>query len=81
MNKDLGFSPSVFGFGAGVFFIGYAAFMVPANAVLERVGARRWIFAIMAAWGALSASNAFVQDAARKASAYGTWRFRRSSPR
>jgi ACS family tartrate transporter-like MFS transporter len=63
MNKDLGFSPTAFGFGAGVFFFGYAAFQVPANVVLEKVGARRWIFCIMAAWGAISASNAFVQSA------------------
>jgi len=63
MNKDLGFSPSAFGFGAGIFFFGYAAFQVPANAVLERVGARRWIFCILAVWGAISSSNAWVQSA------------------
>jgi ACS family tartrate transporter-like MFS transporter len=62
MNKDLGFSPTVFGFGAGVFFVGYALFMVPANVILERIGARRWIFCILAAWGLLSASNALVQS-------------------
>ena len=61
MNKDLGFSPTVFGFGAGVFFVGYALFQVPANVILERVGARRWVFCIMAVWGLLSASNALVQ--------------------
>jgi MFS transporter, ACS family, tartrate transporter len=38
MNKDLGFSPSVFGFGAGIFFLGYFLFEVPSN-----VGARLWI--------------------------------------
>ena len=63
MNADLGFSPAVFGFGAGIFFVGYAFFQVPANVILERVGARRWIFWIMAMWGLLSASNAFVQSA------------------
>ncbi|HEX3486523.1 MAG TPA: MFS transporter, partial [Micropepsaceae bacterium] len=63
MNKDLGLSPSAFGFGAGIFFFGYAAFQVPANAVLERVGARRWIFCILAIWGAISASNAWVRSA------------------
>src|SRR6185312_17384369 len=41
MNRDLGFSPTVFGFGAGVFFLGYSLFQVPANLLLERVGARR----------------------------------------
>jgi ACS family tartrate transporter-like MFS transporter len=61
MNKDLGLSPAIFGFGAGVFFIGYLLFQVPANVILERVGARRWIFCITAIWGLISASNAFVQ--------------------
>jgi ACS family tartrate transporter-like MFS transporter len=61
MNKDLGFSPTVLGFGAGIFFIGYALFQVPANLILERIGARRWVFCIMAVWGLLSASNALVQ--------------------
>ena len=60
MNRDLGFSAQVYGFGAGAFFLGYALFQVPANAILERVGARRWIFLILLAWGALSASNAAV---------------------
>ena len=63
MNHDLGFSPAVYGFGSGVFFLGYALFQVPANAVLERMGARRWIFLILLLWGLLSASNAFVQGA------------------
>jgi ACS family tartrate transporter-like MFS transporter len=62
MNKDLGYSPAVFGFGAGVFFLGYALFPLPANVILERVGARRWIFCIMAVWGAISAATAFVQS-------------------
>jgi ACS family tartrate transporter-like MFS transporter len=61
MNKDLGFSPTVFGFGAGIFFMGYGLFQVPANVVLERIGARRWVFCIMAVWGLLAASNALVQ--------------------
>ena len=60
MNKALGFTPDIYGFGAGAFFLGYALFQVPANAILERVGARRWIFCILLAWGALSAANASV---------------------
>lgn len=47
MNADLGFTASVFGFGAGIFFVGYILFEVPSNLVLERVGARRWIARIM----------------------------------
>ncbi len=61
MNKDLGFSSMVFGFGAGIFFIGYSLFQVPANLILEWIGARRWVFCIMAAWGFLAAANALVQ--------------------
>jgi ACS family tartrate transporter-like MFS transporter len=62
MNKDLGFSPTVFGFGAGIFFFSYALCQVPANLILERLGARRWIFCILAVWGFVSASNALVHS-------------------
>ncbi len=62
MNRDLAFSPSIYGLGAGIFFWGYLLFQIPANAVLVRVGARRWIFSIMAVWGAISAANAFVRS-------------------
>jgi ACS family tartrate transporter-like MFS transporter len=61
MNKDLGFTPEIYGWGAGVFFFGYFLFEVPSNVILTRVGARRWIFRIMATWGVISAANAFVQ--------------------
>src|SRR5579864_7603753 len=61
MNKDLGFSSGVYGFGAGIFFVGYSLFQVPANVMLEWVGARRWIFSIMAAWGLLAAANSLVR--------------------
>jgi ACS family tartrate transporter-like MFS transporter len=61
MNKDLGLSPSVFGFGAGIFFLSYMIFQVPANLILEKIGARRWMFIILAVWGLLSAANAFIQ--------------------
>ncbi len=61
MNVDLGLSSAVFGFGAGIFFIGYVAFEVPSNVLLERFGARIWIARIMLTWGVLSAAMAFVQ--------------------
>jgi ACS family tartrate transporter-like MFS transporter len=61
MNKDLGLSPAVFGFGAGIFFLGYLIFQVPANLILEKIGARRWMFIILAVWGVISAANAFMQ--------------------
>src|SRR5436190_12153685 len=61
MNKDLGFTPEIYGWGAGIFFLGYFLFEVPSNVILTRVGARRWICRIMASWGVISAANAFVQ--------------------
>src|SRR5215467_12697086 len=62
MNKDLAFSSSVFGFGAGIFFIGYLLFHVPAQVILTWLGVRRWIFGILAVWGLISALCAFVTD-------------------
>jgi MFS transporter, ACS family, tartrate transporter len=61
MNKDLGFSSSVFGFGAGVFFFGYFLFEVPSNIILDKVGARLWIARVMITWGMLSGAFAFIQ--------------------
>jgi ACS family tartrate transporter-like MFS transporter len=63
MNKDLAFTPSVFGLGAGLFFITYNLCQVPATILLRRFGARRVIFCIMLVWGLLAASNAFVRGA------------------
>jgi ACS family tartrate transporter-like MFS transporter len=60
MNKDLGFDSVIFGFGAGIFFIGYFIFEVPSNLILEKVGARMWIARIMLSWGIVSAATAFV---------------------
>ncbi len=61
MNKDLGFSPTVFGFGAGIFFLGYFLCEVPSNLVLDKVGARIWIARVMITWGLISAAMALVQ--------------------
>jgi ACS family tartrate transporter-like MFS transporter len=54
MKAQLGFSDSVYGLGAGIFFLGYFLFQVPSNLALERVGARRWISALMVCWGIIS---------------------------
>jgi MFS transporter, ACS family, tartrate transporter len=62
MNADLGFSSAAFGFGSGVFFLGYCLFEVPSNLVLHRVGARRWISRIMISWGVISAAMMFVRS-------------------
>ena len=61
MNSDLGFSSAAFGFGSGVFFLGYCLFEVPSNLVLHRVGARRWISRIMISWGAISVAMMLVR--------------------
>src|SRR5512141_369012 len=61
MNKDLAFSSSAFGLGAGIFFIGYALFEVPSNLLLVRVGARRWIARIMISWGIIAVMMMFVR--------------------
>ncbi len=61
MNQDLGFSPTVFGLGAGIFFLGYFLFEVPSNLILHKVGARIWIARVMITWGFVSGCMAFVQ--------------------
>src|SRR6202142_3188656 len=63
MNKAMGFSPEVYGFGAGIFFFGYFLFEVPSNIIMEKLGARLWICRIMLTWGAVSMATAFVQGA------------------
>ena len=60
MNSDLGFTATVFGWGAGIFFFGYFFFEVPSNLALERFGARLWIARIMVTWGLLSAAMALI---------------------
>jgi ACS family tartrate transporter-like MFS transporter len=62
MNRDLGFSPEAFGFGAGIFFWGYFLFEVPSNLALQKVGARLWMCRICITWGLLSMLTAFVKD-------------------
>jgi len=62
MLGDLGFSDTVYGFGAGMFFIGYFTFEVPSNIILHRVGARTWIARIMITWGIVSALFMFIRS-------------------
>lgn len=63
MNADLAFSPLVYAWGAGIFFIGYFILEVPSNIALHHFGARRWIARIMVTWGLISAAMAFVSGA------------------
>jgi MFS transporter, ACS family, tartrate transporter len=71
MNQALGFSATVYGFGAGIFFLSYVVFEIPSNVILARVGARLWIARIMITWGLVSSATMFV----RSASGFYTLRF------
>ena len=61
MLNDLKFSESVYGFGAGIFFLGYFLFEVPSNLILHKVGARVWICRVLITWGIISACTALVR--------------------
>jgi ACS family tartrate transporter-like MFS transporter len=61
MNQDLGFSPEIYGWGTGIFFLGYLVFEVPSNLIMEKVGARLWLSRIMITWAIVSMAFAFVQ--------------------
>jgi ACS family tartrate transporter-like MFS transporter len=63
MNKDLGLTATAYGWGAGIFFLGYFIFEVPSNLIMVRVGARRWIARILFTWGLISSSMMFVAGA------------------
>ena len=60
MLDALKFSETVYGLGAGIFFIGYVLCGVPSNLALTRFGPRRWIAVMMIAWGTLSTCLMFV---------------------
>ncbi|MCA8200755.1 MFS transporter [Burkholderia sp. AU33545] len=62
MLNDLRFSETVYGLGAGIFFLGYFLFEVPSNLMLHRVGARNWLARIMLTWAVISASFVFVKS-------------------
>jgi ACS family tartrate transporter-like MFS transporter len=61
MNRDLSFSATIYGFGAGIFFLGYAACELPSNLLLYRFGARRWLARIMVSWGLVATAMMFVR--------------------
>ncbi len=61
MNRDLHFSASMYGFGAGLFFVSYALCEIPSNLMLVRFGARRWLARIMLTWGLLAIGMMLVR--------------------
>src|SRR5262245_48022293 len=60
MNKELGFTAYIYGWGAGIFFLGYFRLEVPSNIILAKVGARRWIARIMLSRGVVAGAMAFT---------------------
>jgi ACS family tartrate transporter-like MFS transporter len=62
MNRDLHFSATVYGLGAGLFFLSYAVFEMPSNVLLVKFGARRWLARIMISWGLIAAGMMFVRS-------------------
>lgn len=60
--NDLGFSEAAYGFGAGLFFVGYVLFEVPSNILMQRIGARRTLLRIMVLWGLISSAMMFVNS-------------------
>jgi MFS family permease len=65
-QTDLGIGPAAYGFGAGIFFLGYALLEIPSNLMAHSIGPRRWIARIAVTWGAVSAAMMFV---------HGEWSF------
>ncbi|GAB7532051.1 MFS transporter [Pseudomonas sp. 3A(2025)] len=63
MSTDLHFSDTVYGLGAGLFFVAYALFGVPSNLALDRIGPRRWIATLMVVWGVMSTGMLLVETA------------------
>jgi ACS family tartrate transporter-like MFS transporter len=61
MNKALGLSQTAFGFGSGLFFVGYALFEIPSNMMVVRLGVRRWLGRIMISWGVISVLTVFAR--------------------
>ncbi|HTH24701.1 MAG TPA: MFS transporter [Vicinamibacterales bacterium] len=64
MKLDLKFSDTVYGLGAGIFFLSYTLLEVPSNLLGARFGARVWIARIMFTWGVLSSAMIFVNGPA-----------------
>lgn len=63
MNADLGFSATVYGFGGGLFFVGYALFEIPSGMMASRFGPRHWLARIMITWGLIAVGMMFIRSA------------------
>ncbi|HLJ50326.1 MAG TPA: MFS transporter [Bryobacteraceae bacterium] len=63
MTRELGFTNAQFGFGSGVFFIGYVLLEIPGTILVELWSARKWIARIMVTWGIVAAITGFIHTA------------------
>jgi len=61
MKGSLQFSDAVYGFGAGIFFIGYTLFEIPSNLILQKVGAKIWLTRIMITWSLVSSCMVMIE--------------------
>ena len=62
MNQDLGFSASIYGFGASVFFAGYVVLQIPSNLMVHKLGARVWLSGMLVTWSLVSMATAFIAN-------------------
>ena len=60
MTRDLSFGPEVYGFGSGIFFLGYFLLEIPGSVIVERWSARKWIARIMVTWGLFAICTGFI---------------------
>jgi ACS family tartrate transporter-like MFS transporter len=65
MNKEIALTATQFGYGAGIFFLGYCLFEIPSNLAVYRYGARVWIARIVITWGVISTATIFVNGPSR----------------
>jgi len=63
MNKELQLTDMDYGFGSGIFFVGYCLFGIPSNLLIEKIGPRKWISAIMILWGMITVVMSFMRNA------------------
>lgn len=63
MNEELGLTPETYGFGISIFFVGYILIQWPSLWLLQRIGMRRWVFAVAGVWGLAATGMAFVHSA------------------
>ncbi len=63
MRRELGLSGAVFGFGGGIFFVGYFLLEVPGAVLAEVWSARKWIGRLMITWGIVASGTGLIQNA------------------